>query len=149
MKVEIFGRMKLGYINGRIWELDNCGGFFSVNAGGLWIVPEHGFITDFASIPRVFWRILPPVGDGSRARYGVIAVIHDYLYAMHRPTIDGPEITKDWSDRVFRDGMTALDVEPWKKNVMYQAVNWCGGSSWKQGPGRQPKLKAEAAKYIV
>jgi len=33
-----------------------------------------GFITDFASIPQIFWNILPPFGP-----YGKAAVIHDAL----------------------------------------------------------------------
>jgi hypothetical protein len=33
-----------------------------------------GYRTDFASIPRFFWRILPPAG-----RYGKAAVVHDWL----------------------------------------------------------------------
>ncbi len=33
------------------------------------------FITDFASIPRIFWVILSPFGE-----YGKAAVIHDWLY---------------------------------------------------------------------
>ncbi|MEM9213525.1 MAG: DUF1353 domain-containing protein [Cyanobacteria bacterium P01_F01_bin.150] len=37
-----------------------------------------GFQTDFASVPCVFWPILPPVG-----RYSKAAVIHDYLCAQY------------------------------------------------------------------
>lgn len=36
-----------------------------------------GFVTDFASIPRAFWVVLPPTG-----KYGKAAVVHDYLYVM-------------------------------------------------------------------
>src|SRR5258708_33483224 len=34
-----------------------------------------GFVTDLASVPRVFWSLLPPA-----ARYSYPAIIHDYLY---------------------------------------------------------------------
>src|SRR5262245_55189884 len=34
-----------------------------------------GFVTDFASIPRIFWSALPPDG-----RYTYPAIVHDYLY---------------------------------------------------------------------
>src|SRR5215217_6020711 len=37
-------------------------------------VPE-GFVTDFASIPRVFWSALRPDG-----LYTYPAIVHDYLY---------------------------------------------------------------------
>ena len=39
------------------------------------IVPK-GFKTDLASIPRVFWNILPP----QQANFIAPAVLHDYLY---------------------------------------------------------------------
>ena len=39
------------------------------------IVVPKGFITDFASSPKILWPILPPRGE-----YGKAAVIHDYCY---------------------------------------------------------------------
>ena len=35
-----------------------------------------GFITDFASTPRIIWSIIPPTG-----RYTKAAALHDYLYS--------------------------------------------------------------------
>jgi len=35
----------------------------------------NGFVTDFASIPRIFWSALRPDGEHAYA-----AVVHDYLY---------------------------------------------------------------------
>ena len=43
-------------------------------AGRIIEVPA-GFETDFASVPRLFWRVVPPWG-----RYSPAAVVHDYLY---------------------------------------------------------------------
>lgn len=34
-----------------------------------------GFTTDFASVPKLLWNLLPPTGRYTRA-----AVVHDYLY---------------------------------------------------------------------
>lgn len=39
------------------------------------IVIPTGFVTDFASVPRALWNLLPPTGRYTRA-----AVIHDFLY---------------------------------------------------------------------
>jgi hypothetical protein len=39
------------------------------------VVVPKGFETDFASVPRVFWTIIPPDGKYTKA-----AVVHDYLY---------------------------------------------------------------------
>ena len=39
------------------------------------ITVPAGFVTDFASIPRLLWRLLPPTGRYTRA-----SVVHDLLY---------------------------------------------------------------------
>ena len=49
---------------------------------GTITVPK-GFATDFASIPRVFWSWLPPIG-----RYGVPAIVHDWHYWNQSTTRD-------------------------------------------------------------
>ncbi|EAU9419174.1 DUF1353 domain-containing protein [Salmonella enterica] len=73
-----------------------------------------GFITDLATIPRIFWTLLPPDG-----KYAKAAIIHDYLYANALRT-------KMEADLIFLDGMTVLGVPRWKRTVMYLAVRWFG-----------------------
>ena len=41
-------------------------------------IPE-GFESDRASVPRIFWSIIPPLG-----KYSIGALIHDWLYRTHR-----------------------------------------------------------------
>lgn len=78
-----------------------------------------GFKTDLASVPRLFWAILPPHGT-----YGKAAVVHDYCYryAVH---------SKPWADKVFREGMKVLGVPAWKRFVMYWAVRLFGKGNFK------------------
>lgn len=73
-----------------------------------------GFVTDLASVPRIFWSLMPPDG-----RYAKAAIIHDYLY-------DNALRTKREVDRIFLDGMTVLGVPKWKRTVMYWAVRLFG-----------------------
>ena len=73
-----------------------------------------GYITDFASVPRFFWRILPPWG-----KYGKAAVVHDWLCDLRdRPSAE--------VHRIFLEAMTVLEVNPWKRMAMYLAVRCCG-----------------------
>lgn len=44
------------------------------------VVVPKGFVTDLASIPRVFWSLLRPDGE-----YAYSAIIHDYMYWMQNP----------------------------------------------------------------
>jgi len=75
-----------------------------------------GYRTDFASIPRLFWRILPPAG-----RYGKAAVIHDWL-CDESPHSCSHIVAAD----VFNEAMTVLGVGKCKRAVMTKAVKWFG-----------------------
>ena len=86
---------------------------------GIKVTVPKGAKTDFASIPRVFWPILPPVG-----RYSKAAVVHDYLYR------NGLFTRKD-CDLVFLHAMEELNVAKWKRVIMYRAVRLFGKSAYK------------------
>lgn len=77
-------------------------------------VPE-GFQTDFASILRLFWRVLPPAGPWAKA-----AVLHDYLY---RNGIG----TRAEADLLFYHCMEQDNVPWWQRVVIYRAVRLFGG----------------------
>jgi hypothetical protein len=81
-----------------------------------------GFITDFASVPKLFWNILPPTG-----KYGKAAVVHDYLYRTYGYS------SKIVADAIFLEAMTALGTPKWQRYVMYLAVHLFGGKSYKGG----------------
>lgn len=85
----------------------------------LFIVPE-GFITDFASVPRVFWTLLPP----ATGRHREAAVLHDYLYTIK-------STSRKFADNIFLDAMIGAKVPAWKRQLIYWAVRFGGGSYWK------------------
>ena len=68
------------------------------------------FETDFASVPKYFWRTFPPDGVYTQA-----AVVHDFL-------CENPDRSQDRIDKIFKEAMGVLEVPKWKINVMYQAV---------------------------
>ncbi len=80
----------------------------------------RGFVTDFASVPRFFWRVLPPWGT-----YSPAAVVHDWLY--HTRLVSRAE-----ADRAFLIIMQRLGVSKWKRTVMYWAVRCFGGPAWER-----------------
>ncbi|EAS1909277.1 DUF1353 domain-containing protein [Salmonella enterica] len=79
-----------------------------------------GFVTDLATIPRIFWTILPPDG-----KYAKAAIIHDWMY-------DNALRTKKEADLIFLDGMTVLGVPKWKRTIMYWAVRVFGRGSYSE-----------------
>ena len=80
---------------------------------GLIVVPT-GFVTDFASVPRLPLAYLL-TGDTAHAA----AVVHDYLYETGTGT-------KAVADRVFLEAMEEIGEERWRRTLMYWAVRLFG-----------------------
>lgn len=86
------------------------------------------FVTDGATVPRLFWGIVPTWG-----RYGAATIVHDFL-------CDGQPIqkkirdnefetiyedyypTRKEADQIFNQAMKVLKVPTWQRWLMYGAV---------------------------
>lgn len=79
----------------------------------------RGFETDFASVPRLFWRVFPALGPWAKA-----AVVHDYLYATGG--LAG-RYSRARCDAIFAEAMGVLKVAGWKRAFMHAAVRVGGG----------------------
>ena len=77
-----------------------------------------GFETDFASIPRLFWIVLPKWG-----KYGNAAVVHDWLYWNQQRS-------REAADTVLLEAMGVLGVGAVVRFVIYRAVRLFGGLAW-------------------
>jgi len=100
-----------------------------------------GFKTDLASVPRVFWSIIPPYKLTIEG-----AVTHDWLYrhggcvnvvtaigdtlALENRTYARPQ-----ADQFFLDWMITEGVPEWKRDVAYRGVRIFGVFSWKHLAG--------------
>ena len=96
------------------------------------LVPT-GFVTDFASIPRVFWSLLKPDGE-----YAYAAVVHDYLYWMQSHP-------RDEADEILKFAMQDLKVAGLTVNAIYEAVHLFGGQAWNDNK----KLKQSGENKIL
>jgi hypothetical protein len=112
----------LEYIDGHDWKTVSPFWYVTDVAGGDVIHVPAGFVTDFASVPKALWNILPPTG-----KYGKAALIHDYCYRT--PGI----ASKANADSIFLEAMTALGVGWWTRNTMYRGVRYFGGHNYKGG----------------
>lgn len=83
------------------------------------VVVPIDFITDLASIPKMFWWII----GSPNGRYGKPSVIHDNLYAVQI-------YTRQRSDEIFYDSMQEAKVSFWRRWIMYHAVRTCGWMPW-------------------
>ena len=85
---------------------------------------QSGFVTDFASIPKVLWNVLPPHGAYDRP-----AIVHDKLY--QDGTFQGVAIDRGTADRVLLEGMKVVGVSTWQRWAIFAGVRTGGFIAWK------------------
>lgn len=85
-----------------------------------WVTIPKGYLTDGASVPRLFWSLLPPWG-----KYGQAVVVHDYLCEFpYLETKDGPiEIDRKRVDEILAECLKVLNVSAWRRHLMMSGVN--------------------------
>jgi len=89
------------------------------------IVVPKGFITDWASIPRLFWGIINPAGQIKAA-----ALTHDYLYSKRGKLYAQPPRTRKQCDQIFLNIMVAVGMSWFKRTMAYTAVRAFGWIAW-------------------
>jgi hypothetical protein len=94
---------------------------------GRWLTVRVGFEFDWASVPRVFWVILPPGGLVGQP-YGIGALVHDWLY--YHQAIDSVPIQRAMADAVFLEIMLYTGVSPLIAHTMHRAVRMFGWMPW-------------------
>jgi len=104
-----------------MWEVSVGFIYYIGKEGGEdYVFVPTGFKTDFASVPRIFWSILPPDGQ-----YTQSCVLHDFLYfKKNRPRKN--------CDKIFLESMQVLGVAWWKRCIIYRAVRLFGWIPWKK-----------------
>ena len=85
------------------------------------ITVPKGFVTNFASAPRICWCIVSPV-DG----HGKAAVLHDYLYEIKYKN------NRKYCDKIFLEALEVLKVNIIKRYLMFYAVRLVGWIYWKE-----------------
>ncbi len=112
-------KLEVKQLDRKFWELTTGFEYYVGHLGSEEVIAvPTGFITDFASVPKVFRKIIPP-----RGKHGKAAVIHDYCYYT-------AYYSKWKSDRIFLEGMEVLKVKKWKRYTMFWAVVLFGRYAW-------------------
>jgi hypothetical protein len=84
-----------------------------------------GFVTDFASIPRIFWSLLRP--DGT---YSYAAVIHDFLYWEQY-------LSREASDAILRLCMEDFKINAAVITTIHSGVRLGGSFAWEDNARRK------------
>lgn len=95
-----------------------------------WVTVPAGYLTDGASVPRLFWSLLPPWGS-----YGQAAVVHDLL-CEYLSIVDHGQpkaISRERADQIFDEAMRVLRVPDLTRLSLSEGVSLYrsvgGGSS--------------------
>lgn len=108
-----------------------------------WVTVPAGYLTDGASVPKIFWNIIPPWGE-----YGQAAVVHDILCEYLTVIRNGvpQRISRAQCDRILHEAMVALQVPVFKRTAIYSAVCMYRWVSRTAEPSSTPQKRAlEAA----
>jgi len=111
-------------LNGPEWEVREPFRYWSARLQA-WITVPVEFVTDLASVPW-FARWYVSV-DGEHTKP---AIVHDYLY-VKQSIADFPDITREEVDKIFLEALEVRGVGKWKRNIMYAAVRFGGGRTFR------------------
>jgi hypothetical protein len=112
--------------------------------GEEWVYVPAGYLTDGASVPRLFWSLLPPWGV-----YGQAAVVHDILCEYLSITVNGMprSISRKGCDDILFQAMAVLDVPTYKRRIIEVGVNTFRRWSGVKRPSSTPKKRALEANW--
>ena len=89
-------------------------------------IPE-GFLSDGASVPRLFWRLLSPPIDPVTI---TPSLVHDYLYVNGaRMGMDREEVDRWYANALLDNGYPL-----WKCLLTFYGVRLGGASHWQGAP---------------
>jgi hypothetical protein len=91
--------------------------YYSELLGKVLVVPA-GFITDYASVPRIPLAFLLFGGKAKRA-----AIVHDWLYSTRL-------YSREVCDAVFKEAMEATEQGWFARNMMWAGVRVGGWVAW-------------------
>jgi len=107
--------------DGKTWIIRSDFGYDVGEEGsGETINVPIGFMTDFASVPRFLWGLIPRWG-----KYGNAAVVHDFSYWQQ-------SYSRKRADDIFLEGMQVLGVAKIQRNLIYFAVRSFGFLAWQK-----------------
>lgn len=82
-----------------------------------------GYVTDFATVPRIAAWLIPRFGAYTRA-----AILHDFL-------LTDTEVSSVDADNLFRRALRELGVPPVRRTLMWVGVRWGAAFSRKRRKG--------------
>ena len=119
-----------GWIDGERWVIRHGFRFYLTGdeAGEFVDVPD-GFVTNFASTPRIAWFAFPPTGS-----YAQAAVVHDKLFLapVVRSAHSARPCPVSETPRIFASAAEACGTSWLTRRVMFRMLQAFSHPSWEQ-----------------
>lgn len=117
-------RVRAEQVDDTVWRL--LAPLVYLGRYGVYAVPP-GYLTDFASVPRLLWWVFPQSG-----RWNPAAIVHDWLITdgLAAGFITSPQV-----DAEFRRALSACGVGPIQRWLMWTAVRWAAVLNPSRRPG--------------
>ena len=116
--------------DGTHWELEAPFEYYTeIFDKKVYIKVPKGFLTDFASIPKIFHSFI-----SDKDKYNKASVIHDYLY--YTAIFD-----RKTADKIFLEAMEVLNIHPVKRYIFYLSVRIFGILAWKKHRKQNHSIK--------
>lgn len=128
---DVFMDLVITPVNSKEWKL--LKGISLIVFNKKWEIPE-GFITDFASIPKIFHGIFSPWD----IKHGPAAILHDYLYQFRL-------VPRKEADGIFLEAMRIRGVGWVKRHIFYRAVRTFGQDAY-DDDNRKARLRSPGFK---
>lgn len=138
------GPPRVEQVDATRWRLLTPVVYLSHNRGLIRAVVPAGYVTDFASVPRLLWFFTPPSGE-----YTLAAIVHDWLItdALPAGAVTSPQV-----DAEFRRAMESLGVRFVRRWLMWAGVRWAAVLNPVRRPGwlrTLPRLLAVTAAALA
>ena len=114
------GKLTVTKIDAHLWIVEIPFKYFIGPDEKEVVTVIDGTLTDFASVPGIFWTLLPPDGEYTQA-----AVLHDFIYKGH-------VFDRKKCDDVFYEAMGVLNVPGWKRWIMWFCLRLFGFAAYKK-----------------
>lgn len=118
--------------------------YIGTKGSNRWVYIPAGYLTDGASVPSIFWSIIPRWGS-----YGQAAVVHDFLCEYLTVTVDGlpQRITRAEADDILLEAMHVLEVPEFTAHTIEAAVDFYRTVSRRSEPTNNPIKRALEAEW--
>jgi hypothetical protein len=113
------GDIILEEMNSGLWKLQDD---FSYENDSIKVTIKSDFITDGASIPKMFWSI---IGNPLSDHLLKPAIIHDGLYTLM-------QLPRSTCDKLLKEMLLFNETSKIKASIIYYTVRYFGGSHWEK-----------------